>query len=58
MDKQVVDLVRQLREQVVKNYYAMRLNASGRFDKETVVTDYGAGVKIEAPAYVFQMEEG
>ena len=58
MDKQVVDLVRQLREQVVKNYYAMRLNASGRFDKETIVTDYGAGVKIEAPAYVFQMEEG
>ena len=58
MDKQVVDLVRQLREQVVKNYYAMRLNASGRFDKETVVTDYGSGVKIEAPAYVFQMEEG
>ena len=58
MDKQVVDLVRQLREQVVKNYYAMRLNASGRFDKETIVTDYGSGVKIEAPAYVFQMEEG
>ena len=58
MDKQVVDLVRQLREQVVKNYYAMRLYASGRFDKETIVTDYGSGVKIEAPAYVFQMEEG
>ena len=58
MDKQVVDLVRQLREQVVKNYYAMRLNASGRFDKETIVTDYGSGVKIEAPAYVFQMEDG
>ena len=36
----------------------MRLNASGRFDRETIVTDYGSGVKIEAPAYVFQMEQG
>ena len=58
MDKKIVDLVRQIRNKVVKNYYAMRLNASGRFDRETIVTDYGSGVKIEAPAYVFQMEQG
>lgn len=58
MNKEVVAAVQRVRNEIVKNYYAMRLNASGRFDKETIAVDYGSGVRIEAPAYVFQMENG
>lgn len=58
MNKEVTQLVRQIRDEIVANYYRMRLNASGRFDKETEVIEYAGGVKIECPAYIHQMEDG
>ena len=56
MNKEVTQLVRQIRDEIVDNYYRMRLNASGRFDRETEVIEYAGGVKIESPAYIYQME--
>ena len=58
MNKEVTQLVRQIRDEIVANYYRMRLNASGRFDRETEVIEYAGGVKIESPAYIYQMEDG
>ena len=58
MNKEVTQLVRQIRDEIVANYYRMRLNASGRFDRETEVVEYAGGVKIESPAYIYQMEDG
>jgi hypothetical protein len=54
MNKEVTQLVRQIRDEIVANYYRMRLNASGRFDRETEVVEYASGVKIESPAYIYQ----
>ena len=58
MNKEVTQLVRQIRDEIVANYYRMRLNATGRFDRETEVVEYAGGVKIESPAYIYQMEDG
>lgn len=58
MDGNIVNEVQRLRDEIVANYYGMKLNASGRFDKETKVEDYGAGVKITSPAHYMQMEGG
>lgn len=58
MNKEVTQLVRQIRDEIVANYYRMGLNASGRFDRETEVVEYAGGVKIECPAYIYQMEDG
>ena len=58
MDANIVNEVLRLRDEIVANYYGMKLNASGRFDKETKVEDYGAGVKITSPAHYMQMENG
>lgn len=58
MNKEVTQLVRQIRDEIVANYYRMRLNASGRFDKQTQVEEYPGGVRIVAPAYIYQMEDG
>lgn len=58
MNGNIVNEVLRLRDEIVANYYGMKLNASGRFDKETKVEDYGAGVKIISPAHYMQMENG
>lgn len=58
MNKEVTQLVRQIRDEIAANYYRMGLNASGRFDRETEVVEYAGGVKIESPAYIRQMEDG
>ncbi len=49
MNKEVTQLVRQIRDEIVANYYHMKLNASGRFDGETEVVEHAGGVKIESP---------
>lgn len=58
MNKGVTELVKQIRDEIVANYYAMKLNASGEFDHETQVEEYPLGVKIVSPAHIYQMEEG
>ena len=58
MNSEVVQAVKKIRDDIVANYYAMKLNASGRFDRETEVVEYAGGVKIESPAYIYQMEDG
>lgn len=58
MNSEVTRLVRQIRDEIVANYYRMGLNASGRFDRETEVVEYAGGVRIESPAYIRQMEDG
>lgn len=58
MNKEVTQLVRQIRDEIVANYYRMKLNASGQFDRETEVIEYAGGVKIESPSYIYQMEDG
>lgn len=58
MNREVTQLVRQIRDEIVANYYRMGLNASGRFDRETEVVEYAGGVRIECPAYINQMEDG
>lgn len=58
MNKEVTQLVRQIRDDIVDNYYRMRLNASGNFDRQTQVEEYPGGVRIVAPEYIYQMEDG
>lgn len=58
MNSEVVQAVKKIRDEIVANYYAMKLNASGNFDKQTQVEEYLGGVRIVAPAYIYQMEDG
>lgn len=58
MEKAIVDLVQQLRDEVIANYKNKRLIASGNFERETVVVDGGDSVQIVAPHYVYQMVQG
>lgn len=58
MNSEVVQAVKKIRDEIVANYYAMKLNASGNFDKQTQVEEYPGGVRIVAPAYIYQMEDG
>ena len=58
MEKAVVDLVKQLRDEVIQKYISSGLIASGNFEKETTVIDDGSSVRIIAPAYVYQMISG
>jgi hypothetical protein len=58
MDSEVVKLVRNVRDEIVANYYRMKLNASGEFAEKTQVVEDGGSVKIVAPAYIYQMEDG
>ena len=58
MKGEVVQAVKKIRDDIVANYYAMKLNASGNFDKQTQVEEYPGGVRIVAPAYIYQMEDG
>lgn len=58
MDSEVVKIVRGVRDEIVANYYRMKLNASGEFAEKTQVVEDGGGVKIVAPSYIYQMEDG
>lgn len=58
MNGEVVQAVERIRDEIVANYYAMKLNASGNFDRQTRVEEYPGGVRIVAPAYIRQMEDG
>ena len=58
MEKAIIDLVQQLRDEVIANYKDKRLIASGNFERETVVVDGGDSVQIVAPHYVYQMIQG
>lgn len=58
MDGEIVKLVQGVRDEIVANYYRMKLNASGEFDRETKVVEDGKSIKIVAPAYIYQMEDG
>lgn len=58
MDSEIVKLVQGVRDEIVANYYRMKLNASGEFDRETKVVEDGKSIKIVAPAYIYQMEDG
>ena len=58
MDSEIVKLVQGVRDEIVANYYRMKLNASGEFDRETKVVEDGKSIKIVAPAYIYQMEGG
>jgi hypothetical protein len=58
MDSEVVKIVRGVRDEIVANYYRMKLNASGEFAEKTQVIEDGGSIKIVAPAYIYQMEDG
>lgn len=58
MESEIVKLVQGVRDEIVANYYRMKLNASGEFDRETKVVEDGKSIKIVAPAYIYQMEDG
>ena len=58
MEKAIIDLVQQLRDEVIASYKSKRLIASGNFERETVVVDGGSSVRIVAPHYVYQMIQG
>ena len=58
MNNDILQAVKKIRDDIVANYYSMKLNASGNFDEQTKVEDYPGGVRIVAPAYIYQMEEG
>ena len=58
MDSEIVKLVQGVRDEIVANYYRIKLNASGEFDRETKVVEDGKSIKIVAPAYIYQMEDG
>lgn len=58
MDSEVVKIVQGVRDEIVANYYRMKLNASGEFAEKTQVIEDGGGVKIVAPSYIYQMEDG
>lgn len=58
MNKDIMQAVKKIRDDIVANYYSMKLNASGNFDEQTQVEEYPGGVRIVAPAYIYQMEEG
>lgn len=58
MDSEVVKIVQGVRDEIVANYYRMKLNASGEFAEKTQVVEDGGGVKIVAPSYIYQMEDG
>ena len=58
MDSEVTKIVKGVRDEIVANYYKMKLNASGEFAEKTQVVEDGKSIKIVAPAYVYQMEDG
>ena len=58
MDSEIVKLVQGVRDEIVANYYRMKLNASGEFGRETKVVEDGNSIKIVAPVYIYQMEDG
>ena len=58
MDSEVTKIVKDVRDEIVANYYKMKLNASGEFAEKTQVVEDGKSIKIVAPAYVYQMEDG
>lgn len=58
MDSEVTRIVKGVRDEIVANYYKMRLNASGEFAEKTRVVEDGKGIRIVAPSYVYQMEGG
>ena len=58
MDSEVTKIVKGVRDEIVANYYKMKLNASGEFAEKTQVVEDGKSIKIVAPSYVYQMEDG
>lgn len=58
MDSEVTKIVKGVRDEIVANYYRMKLNASGEFAEKTQVVEDGKSIKIVAPSYVYQMEDG
>jgi hypothetical protein len=58
MNAEVTKYIYAIRDEIVAHYYAMKLNASGEFDRETQVEEYPLGVKIVSPRHIYQMEDG
>ena len=56
MDSEVTKIVKDVRDEIVANYYKMKLNASGEFAEKTQVVEDGKSIKIVAPSYIYQME--
>ena len=58
MNAEVTKYIYAIRDEIVAHYYAMKLNASGEFDRGTQVEEYPGGIKIVSPQHIYQMEEG
>ena len=52
MNAEVTKYICAIRDEIVAHYYAMKLNASGEFDRETQVEEYPLGVKIVSPQHI------
>ena len=58
MNAEITRYIYAIRDEIVAHYYAMKLNASGEFDRGTQVEEYPGGIKIVSPQHIYQMEDG
>ena len=58
MDKEILQVVEQIKKEIFESYVSKGLVASGEFGRDLKVNDLGDRVTITAPQYVVQMEQG
>ena len=58
MDAEITQAVERIKADIIAKYKSMNLQASGNFERGLTVEDYGNGVRLTAPHYVYQMEQG
>ncbi|MCF2734089.1 hypothetical protein I6E77_12480 [Bacteroides thetaiotaomicron] len=58
MDKEILQVVEQIKKEIFESYVSKGLVASGEFGRDLKVNDLGDRVTITAPHYVVQMEQG
>ena len=58
MDKEILQVVEQIKKEIFESYVSKGLVASGEFGRDLKVNDLGDRVTITAPHYVVQMVQG
>ena len=58
MDKEILQVVEQIKKEIFESYVSKGLVASGEFGRDLKVNDLGDRVTITAPNYVVQMVQG
>lgn len=57
MDKEILQVVEQIKKEIFESYVSKGLVASGEFGRDLKVNDLGDRATITAPHYVVQMEQ-